>query len=152
MEHNIRVLPPEELMSKLPELLEAAEAVPLIISGGSMAPFLIPGRDTVYLSRVSRPLKRGDMILYRRDNGQYILHRICAVTGDSYSLVGDAQQLIEQGVAPDQVLALVTAVCRKGKTLGPGNWLWVFFEKIWLRLIPHRRKLVGLYAKFTEKL
>ena len=98
MEHRVRVLPPEVLMEQLLGLLDSAEYVPLNISGSSMTPFLVHSRDTVYLSKVTRPPKKGDMILYRRDNGAYILHRIYRVTPDGYWLVGDAQILIEKGV------------------------------------------------------
>ena len=148
MEHNVRVLPPEILAECLPELLEDTQTVPLIISGSSMSPFLVHGRDTVYLSKVVSPLKRGDMIFYRRDSGTYVLHRICGVEGETYSLVGDGQSVIERGIRREQVLAIVTAVIRKGKLLKKGCFWWDFFEKVWLRLIPARRLLVRLYSFF----
>ena len=148
MEHKLRVLPPEELMEQLLGLLEEAESVPLVISGNSMSPFLVHGRDTVYLSKVTAPLKRGDMILYRRRSGEYILHRICGVEGDTFCLVGDAQPVIERGIRREQVLAIVTAVRRKGKLLRKGSFWWDFFEKAWLRVIPIRPLLVRMYALF----
>ena len=114
-----------------------------------MTPFLVHSRDTVYLSKVTRPLKKGDMILYRRDNGAYILHRIYRVTPDGYWLVGDAQILIEKGVRPDQVLALVTAVRRREKLLQPGSFWWDFFEKVWIRVIPLRPGIVAAYSALT---
>ena len=149
MEHRVRVLPPEILMEQLLGLLDSAEYVPLNISGSSMTPFLVHSRDTVYLSKVTRPLKKGDMILYRRDNGAYILHRIYRVTPDGYWLVGDAQILIEEGVRPDQVLALVTAVRRREKLLQPGSFWWDFFEKVWVRVIPLRPGIVAAYSALT---
>lgn len=149
MEHRVRVLPPEILMEQLLGLLDSAEYVPLNISGSSMTPFLVHSRDTVYLSKVTRPLKKGDMILYRRDNGAYILHRIYRVTPDGYWLVGDVQILIEKGVRPDQVLALVTAVRRREKLLQPGSFWWDFFEKVWVRVIPLRPGIVAAYSALT---
>lgn len=146
MERKMRVLPPEILMEQLLSVMEEVDTVPLVISGSSMSPFLVHGRDTVYLSKITGPLKRGDMILYRRSNGAYILHRICRVEGDSFSLVGDAQFLIEHGIRRDQVLAIVTAVRRKGKLLRKGSFWWEFFEKVWLRMIPLRRSVIGLYG------
>lgn len=148
MEHKLRVLPPEELMEQLLGLLDEAESVPLVISGNSMLPFLVHGRDTVYLSKVTAPLKRGDMILYRRDSGAYILHRICGMEGDTCCLVGDAQPVIERGIRREQVLAIVTAVRRKGKLLQKGSFWWDFFEKVWLRVIPFRPLLVRMYTLF----
>lgn len=89
------------------------------------------------------------MILYRRDNGAYILHRIYRVTPDGYWLVGDTQILIEKGVRPDQVLALVTAVRRKEKLLQPGSFWWDFFEKVWIRVIPLRPGIAAAYSALT---
>lgn len=146
MEHKRKVLPPETLMEPLLALLEEAEYVPLVISGGSMMPFLVNGRDTVYLSRITRPLKRGDMVLYRRDNGAYVLHRIYRVEPEGFCLVGDAQTVTEKGIRPEQVLALVSAVRRKGKVLRPGSFWWDFFEKVWIRLLPLRRGIMAAYS------
>lgn len=145
MEPKLKVEAPEALMGPLLELVEQGETVPLVISGGSMTPFLVHRRDTVYLSKVSRELKKGDMILYRRGGGAYVLHRICAVREGTYDLVGDAQTLIEPGIRHDQVLALVTAVRRKGTLLQKGSFWWDFFERVWIRMIPLRPALMGLY-------
>ena len=138
MESNVKILEPEVLMPQLLELMKDAQTVPLVISGSSMTPFLVHGRDTVYLSKAEHPLKRGDMILYRRACGAYILHRIYGVEDGTYTLVGDAQTVLEYGIRPEQVLAVVTAVRRKGKLLKKGDFCWDFFEKVWLRMGPLR--------------
>lgn len=147
MEYKVKVASPEELMEPLLGLLEETDPVPLVISGSSMTPFLVHGRDTVYLSKVQRPLKRGDMILYRRDSGAYILHRIYRVEDTSYTLVGDAQTQLEPGIRRDQVLAIVTAVRRKGKLLRRGSFWWDFFETIWIRMVPLRPLARAVYSR-----
>ena len=150
MESKVTILDPDVLMEPLLGLLEDTDVVPLVISGSSMTPFLVHGRDTVYLSKVRRPLKKGDMILYRRASGAYILHRIFRAEGECYTLVGDAQTLLEPGVRREQVLALVTAVQRKGKLLRSGSFWWDFFEKIWINLIPLRPVLVAAYSRIRN--
>ena len=50
---------------------------------------------------------------------------------------------------PDQVLALVTAVRRKGKLLQPGSFWWNFFEKVWIRVIPLRPGIAAAYSALT---
>lgn len=149
MEHKLRILPPEELMPQLTKMLEQAPLIPLVISGNSMSPFLVHRRDTVYLSKVTRPLKRGDMVLYQRKNGDYILHRICKAENDVYQLVGDGQWGIESGICRDQVIAIVSAVRRKGKLLRSGSFWWDFFEHIWLGIIPLRPVILRLYSLLT---
>lgn len=146
MERKVRVIEPEALMSQLPQLLQEAESIPLVISGSSMTPFLRHGRDTVYLSRVTEPPKKGDMILYRRSGGAYILHRIYAEHDGCYQLVGDGQCGLEPGIRPEQILAVVTAVRRKGKLLQKGSLLWEFFEHTWLALLPVRPAVFRLYG------
>lgn len=138
MEHKVKVFSPEELMEPLLAVMEEAETVPLVISGYSMNPFLAHGRDTVYLSKIKRPLKKGDMVLYRRDSGAYILHRLYREEESGFTFVGDAQTQLEGGIREDQLLALVTAVRRKGKLLKKGSFWWDFFEKIWIRMVPLR--------------
>lgn len=151
MESQTRVLPPEVLIPELLTLLEQTDSVPLTVTGNSMSPFLIHGRDAVYLSKVTRPLKKGDIIFYRRTSGQYVLHRICRVHPDGYDLVGDAQTVIEPGIRPEQVLATGNAVRRKGMLLQKGDFWWDFFEGFWLKILPLRPVLRRLYGLFSRK-
>ena len=146
MEHRVRVVDPAQMIEPLLDLLDEVQAVPLVISGGSMSPFLINGRDTVYLSKISRPLRKGDMVLYRRAGGSYVLHRIFKVEDGSYTMVGDAQTYLESGIRPDQILAIVSAACRKDKLLQKGSFWWDFFEIVWIRLVPLRPALKKMYS------
>lgn len=151
MEHRVRVVDPAQMIEPLLDLLDEVQAVPLVISGGSMSPFLINGRDTVYLSKISRPLKKGDMVLYRRAGGAYVLHRIFKVEDGLYTMVGDAQTYLESGIRPDQIHAIVTAACRKDKLLQKGSFWWDFFEIVWIRLVPLRPALKKMYS-FVKQL
>ena len=54
--------------------------------------------------------------------------------------------LLERGIRPDQMLALVTAVRRKGKLLKPGSFWWVFFQRVWIRMVPLRPVVLKVYS------
>ena len=153
MEYQRKVVSAELIMGPLLDLLDEVEAVPLVISGGSMTPFLVHGRDTVYLSKARRPLRRGDMVLYQRESGAYVLHRVFRVEKNihEYTMIGDAQTALEPGIREDQIRAVVTAVCRKGKLLKKGNFWWDFFEKIWIRMVPMRPMAKKIYS-FIKRL
>lgn len=146
------VLPPELLLEEYRKLLqeENVKELPLTVTGNSMSPFLIHGRDTVYLSRLTRPARRGDILLYRRDNGGYVLHRVYAVTPKGYTMVGDAQTELETGIRPDQVIAIVTRAVRKEQELGPGSFWWDFFETQWIRMLPVRAPVHKLYSAIKK--
>ena len=152
MERHQRVMQPEILLEEYRQLLkdENITALPLVISGNSMSPFLVHGRDTVYLSRLDRPAKRGDVLLYKRDSGAYILHRVYKVGKDSYTMVGDAQTQLEQGIRQDQIIAIMTSALRKGKLQKKGSFWWEFFEKLWIRIIPLRPMLTKIYTYITH--
>lgn len=154
MRTETKSIAPEVLLEEYRQLLREdprAKELPLLISGGSMTPFLIGGRDTVFLSRVEGPVRRGDMLLYLRDGGGYVLHRVYRVTETGYTMLGDAQTVTEPGIRPDQVIARVTRVQRKGVVLQPGDFRWDFFAKTWIRIPSLRKFILGVYSVIRRK-
>lgn len=128
----------------LKELLEQGRQVSLVVTGSSMAPFLADHRDTVYLNPVTDPLRPGDIVLYQRANGQYVLHRIVGIHQDAYDLLGDNQTVVERGIHRNQIVGLVTAVNRKGEILRPGDKKWDFFAGMWRHMVPFRHGLIRM--------
>lgn len=146
----MKVLDTYEYVSALRELTEAGQEVSIVIAGNSMSPFMVHERDKICFKKPDRPLKKGDMVFYQRDNGQFIMHRILNVKDGCYDIVGDAQIDIEKDIRDDQIFAIVTKICRKGKWIGPGNLWWDFFEKIWINVVPYRKKIMAAYAKIMK--
>lgn len=140
-----------QLLETYRDLLKTVDSLPLLVSGNSMAPFLVHKRDTVYLKMIDRPLRIGDIVLYQRQNGDYILHRICKIEGNTYCMIGDAQTVVESGIHHEQVFARVGWAIRKGKVQKPGRFWWFFFEKIWIRIIPYRKKAQRMYSFFLKR-
>jgi hypothetical protein len=131
----------------LKELAEEGHQVSLLISGSSMAPFLVHHRDTIYFKKPDRDLRVGDMVFYRRSSGQYVMHRIRRIRPEGFYMIGDAQTEIEGPLNREQIFGLVTAVNRKGKLIRPGDFWWEFFAKVWLRIIPLRGLVSRIYSK-----
>lgn len=153
MKTQVKTVAPEILLEEYRRLLdtdEKIEALPLVVTGSSMVPFLVGGRDRVFLSRLSRPARVGDILLYRRGSGAYVLHRVYRVQQGSFTMVGDAQTELEPGIGEHQVIAVVSRAERKGRQLGPGDFWWEFFEKVWIRMIPFRRIAVKAYGIFRK--
>lgn len=141
-----RVVDTSEYVSVLREIAESGKVVSLRISGGSMTPFLAHGRDYIYFTKPDRELRRGDMVFYQRQNGQYVMHRIYKKKAEGYYIVGDAQTEIEGPVAESQIFARIVKVKRKGRLLQPGEFWWEFFEHVWIRIVPLRKPIVRLYT------
>ena len=116
-------------VSMLKALVKQGKEVRMVISGSSMAPFLIHGRDSIFFRAPKRQPGKGDIVFYERPTGQFVVHRICRVHADGYDVIGDAQTEIEHNVHPEQIFAQVTKVERKGKMLVPGTFWWEFLRR-----------------------
>lgn len=136
----------DALISTLRDLVNQGQEVRIVISGNSMAPFLIHERDSIVFSKPDSPLKRGDMVFYQRENGQFVMHRILHVKLEGLYIIGDAQIELEGPVNPSCVFARITKINRKGKWIGPGQFWWWFFQHIWLSIIPLRPYIIKLYS------
>lgn len=105
----------DDLMPLIRERLAAGQSVCFSPKGISMLPMLRQGVDTVTLSPITAPLKKYDLPLYQRDSGKYVLHRIVGV-GDTLTCAGDNQVVLERGLRQEQMIGVVTAFTRGGKT------------------------------------
>lgn len=139
MEESIKIVDIYEYMPVLRELLGEGKEVSLTITGNSMSPFLVHGRDAVVIVRPDGSWKKGDIALFQRKTSQYILHRICRVdkNGNCF-FIGDGQQVVEGPIAPEQIFGKIVAVRRKEKWEKPGTFWWEFFEHVWLHIVPLR--------------
>ena len=147
-----RVLDTQAYLDTVCQLLKEGEtSVAVPVAGGSMIPFLHHG-DTVYLDLPRFPLKQGDVLLYQRSNGQYILHRLIKVNADgSLWMCGDAQRELEYLPGKECVHGLVTSALHKGKINRPGQLRWWIYSHPWRWLLRYRYRLMGLREKLRTR-
>lgn len=134
-----------EYMNILKDLVEEGREVNLVVSGHSMTPFLVEKRDQIYFRKPDRKLKRGDMVFYQRNTGQYVMHRIGKTDSKGFYMIGDSQTQMEGPIYREQIFGLVVKAERKGKLIGPGNFWWEFFEHVWIHMILLRPIFTRLY-------
>lgn len=135
------------------EILEQGQNVRILVIGHSMYPFLRDGIDHVELAKTSfEALNRGDIVMIRRTNGSYIMHRVYRKDKECFYMVGDAQQWIEGPLFPIQIVAVVTAVLRKENYISCSSWLWRFTSGLWLLLRPSRYFLLRVFGKMKRVL
>lgn len=141
---QVRQIPMAHLRGLLDEQLAHGEAL-LPVTGESMWPLLAGGRDMVRLARLDRRAQPGDIVLYQRADGSYILHRVIRLSASGVCLCcGDAQWEGEQ-VDEAQIIAYVTAFRRNG------HWRetalsrpYRLYEHFWVHTFPARRPLLRL--------
>lgn len=135
----VRLVDTQEYMEMIRALLEDGQEVSMIVTGNSMRPFLKHGRDKICMKKTDRKLRKGDIVFYRRENGQYVMHRILKCGDQSYTLLGDGQIVPESGIRQEQIFARITKVQVRGKWIEPENFRWRFFEHIWIRFCGIRK-------------
>lgn len=118
----------------------------LTISGSSMWPTLSGGRDRVTLAKPPAQWHKNDLPLYRRANGQLVLHRIVRVNADgTLDCCGDHQREVERGLLPEQMVAIVVGVERKGKTFPANHRRYLRWVRLWTFLLPLRPAFFRLF-------
>ena len=136
------------LSGVIADQLKDGKDVSFVVTGVSMLPLFVGGRDSVVLSPITN-IKRGKIVYYQRHNGDYVLHRVYRVKGDDVFVVGDNQVTLEK-INASQVLAEVTSFVRKGvnHTL---NECWYKTYVFWVtRVLKSRGKLYKLMSKVNR--
>ena len=113
---NSKELRLEQLMPLIRDQLAGGHRVSFSPRGTSMRPMIRQGLDGVVLAPAPETLKKYDLVLYQREDGNFVLHRIVAVD-QTYTCMGDHQFHRETGLEQRQMIGLVTEFVRKGKTV-----------------------------------
>ena len=129
----------KEYLNTICQLLrEGKQDLPVPVTSNSMCPFLHPG-DIVYLNRYTE-LEKGDIVLFTRPDGSFVLHRIYQIKKDgSYLILGDNQMLPEP-VPAERIHAIVTSARIKEKVITPKSLRWQCYAKLWTRPV---RRIIG---------
>ena len=106
--------------------------------GDSMWPLIRQGRDLLVIERPRGRLRKYDVPLYRRDSGQYVLHRVLRVREKDYVICGDNRACPETGITDKHILGVLTAVVRDGKELAVTDWRYRLYVRLWCGLFPLR--------------
>lgn len=123
--------------------------------GDSMMPLLRENHDLVIIEKASGRLKKYEVPLYKRDSGQYVLHRILKVRKDDYVICGDNRYSREYGITDRHIIGVLTGVVRDGVTYSTSDrkyrlyvhiWCDFFYVRagiLWMKALPKRiwRKL-----------
>ena len=111
--------------------------------GVSMLPLLRQHRDLMIIERKPcHRLKKYDVPVFKRANGQYVLHRILRVDADSYVLCGDNQYRREYGIRDEQIVGVMTGFVRDNVTYSIEDWRYKAYVHLWCDLFPARALLL----------
>lgn len=147
----------KELVPLITDLLKDGKDVIITARGNSMRPMVKNLRDALILTSYKGNAEVGDVILYKRESGSFVLHRIVDKSEDgSYVLMGDFQLVREEGIKESQILASLSGYIRKGRTVLCSSKRYQRYKNRWTGSKTRRKlyiKLIGLgtYTKAVLK-
>lgn len=118
--------------------------------GDSMMPLIKQGRDLLIIEPVHGRLKKYDVPLYKRDSGQYVLHRILEVRKNDYVICGDNRWLKEYGIRDRHIIGILTAVVRNGREISVNDRNYKLYVHLWCDLFPVRAFIVHIISKLKR--
>ena len=132
-----------DAITVIEEVLQADGEFRLYPKGTSMLPLLVQGKDSVVLRRrndsLEKPLKKHDIAFYRRNSGQFVLHRVMKRSRDgSYTMCGDNQTVLEKGITPDQIIGYVCRIYKGERELSLASVKYKIYVLFWT-CMPYRR-------------
>ena len=134
------------------EYMEIGDIVPLmtevIANGGtfrfyprgiSMLPMLKEHEDSVELGKADS-LAVGDVVFYRRDDGNYVLHRLIAMEKNTLTMCGDNQRALEYNIRPEQVIAKLCGFYKGEHYHSVGEEVYMRYAKRMVSRFPFYRR------------
>ena len=109
--------------------------------GVSMMPMLRQRKDSVELSPLPEKLKIYDLPVYRRADGQFVMHRVVGIRKDHYICLGDNTLSFEH-IYPEQMIGVVSGFKRGEKRVEMNDLRYWLYCRIWLLGYPVR---LGVY-------
>ncbi len=140
---NVRL---EEAWEIMQEQILAGGRVRFMPKGTSMLPMIRQGIDSVVLSAAPEVLKKYDLPLYRRDNGQFVIHRVVDIKKDGYVMCGDNQYVREYPVTQRQILAIVEGYYKGDKYIACTDSEYLKYAKKRV----NNRRIYGVYIRIRR--
>ena len=106
-----------ELEPIMLEVLNSGAEFVMKTHGISMTPMLSDGMDEVVLVKPDGKLNKYDVALFKRYDGQFVLHRVVGENSQGYIFRGDNQIVNEYGVTDDMIVAVMNAYIKNGKCI-----------------------------------
>lgn len=119
-----------DLIPVIDETFSRGKGFRLPITGTSMNPLLYQSRDFVIIEKPNLPLSVGDIPLYRRNDGSFVLHRVVKIKENGeYVMCGDNQFILESGITDKNIIGVVKTIIRDGREFSVDTDEWYLAHK-----------------------
>ncbi len=138
-----------QLIPIIRELLRTGQKIRLRVAGSSMYPFIKDG-DVIEIEEPRSCPRRGDVLLVRVCEDNYVIHRVVKVDGEYFYLRGDAQQGLQGPFRQRDVVGRVLAIYRDGRRYVLERGFLRIMSLLWTYITPSRKVSIVL-AKVIDR-
>ena len=136
-----------DVIEEAVRLVQEGVTVTFPVTGQSMLPFIIGGKESVILHAPGL-IDVGDVVLAWVDGNRYVVHRIIKLDYDRVTLMGDGNVKGTEHCLLKDVKARVTHVVSADNKKHDLYSRWrVRAAKLWYWLRPIRRYLLAIYRR-----
>lgn len=141
---NQKIVPNDEMMNLIREALEINQKATFKVSGSSMLPFFKHQETSVTVEKITKPLKKWDVILFVVKN-QYILHRVIQVKNQEMICQGD-YLFSKEVIKEEDVIGIVISFENQGKVVDVNHKRYLVKVKLWRLIKPIYVRLKRMFT------
>lgn len=105
-----------DVASEICGILDECGEVSFVYDGRDMLPIIRSGRDLVTVMSPETDIKINDVLLYRRENGDFVLGRVIYINDGLYVMRGDDRSINEYNIKSEQIIGKMISFDRNSKT------------------------------------
>lgn len=138
------------LMALVLPMIEQGKTVKITVTGFSMYPLVSSRRDAVLLAK-AEDIKVGDVPLFVREDGSYILHRLVGEKDGAFVAMGDYETEKEYPVYRENIVAKAVGFYRKGRYIDCQSAGYRVYSFVWRKVACIRPFLLRTMGKMAMR-
>lgn len=119
--------------------------VKIPLHGVSMQPLVRKDRDLVTVAPMTRSIQKGDVVLFHRADGAWVVHRVLSCEKEKVQTLGDGCLCPDAPIHKNEVYGLIIKVERGSHCFSIDKKFWRQLGIVWMELLPLRRGCAFLY-------
>lgn len=136
------------LFHEVAEIVASGHRVEIVGKGNSMFPFIRGGIDKIVLRKTdNRSIAKGNLLLVKLANDNYVLHRVKKYDTNTVTLQGDGNLRGVETCRREDIIAEAVEVIKGKKRVIKGSFAWKLFHLLSLQPYWIRRVVLAVWRR-----
>lgn len=139
------------LFHEVAEIVASGHRVQIVGKGNSMFPLIRGGIDKIVLRKTdNHSITKGNLLLVKLANDNYVLHRVKKHDPHTVTLQGDANLRGVETCRREDIIAEAVEVIRGKKRVTKGSFAWKLFHLLSLQPYWVRRGVLAIWRRISR--